>query len=248
MTLDDLKFELDGPEIHRNSVDAESALGLFASYLALVRKVAKDQGLELTFHGLFVEEKCLQIAAIPSDLQAALMSSQSVGEMLARTRPVPHAAEQEFNNFQKKLLRFPQQITRTSVQVGKWAPISLERAWTEPPAEELEETFSGRATITRVGGRQPSVRVSIFTEPKEVTLRAEKELAAKIAAYLYKEVEIEARLMRDPSGAITKGSIEDFHPLSDEDPTKAWQSFYQQVAHEWDSVSVEDIAKELGRD
>ncbi|WP_309889634.1 hypothetical protein [Archangium sp.] len=249
MALDDLKFELDGPEIHRHSVDAESALSLFASYLALTRKLAKEQGVELTFHGLFVEEKCLQIAAIPSDLQAALMSAQSVSEMLARKRTVPQAVEQEFNSFQKKLLKFPQQITRTSVQVGGWAPIGLERAWTEPPTEELEETFSGRAIVTRVGGKTPSVRVSILTEPKEVTLKAEKELAEKIAPLLYKEVEIEARLKRDVNGAITSGTLENFYPLSDEDPTKAWKSFYQEVAREWDSVaSLEDIAKELGRD
>ena len=44
MTDDDLKFEIDGPEVHQRTVDAEAMLDLCISYLALVRKAAKERG------------------------------------------------------------------------------------------------------------------------------------------------------------------------------------------------------------
>jgi hypothetical protein len=114
-------------------------------------------------------------------------------------------------------------------------------------ADELtvELVIVARAVPTRVGGRRPSVRLSIDTEPKEVTLDSTVELARLIGQYLYKGVEVEASIERDEEGRIVLGTLDAFEPVLDIDPTQAWQSFYRQSASGWDTV--EDIEKELDR-
>lgn len=248
MEFDDLKFEIDGPEVHQRTVDAEAALGLFLSYLELVRKAAKERGAELTFQGLEVEEKCLRIAAVPSDTAAALASARDVSAMLARQTPVPDGLKKPLATFRRRLTTFPQQITRTSVQVGKWERLGVDVSWSEPPVGPTWETFSGRAHVERAGGKRPKVVLSSRLEPREMTLDAEKALAGRIAKYLYEEVEVDARVRRDGKGVIVGGELLDFEPVSAGDPTKEWGDFFRAAGGAHAEMGADEINAEIGRD
>lgn len=249
MSSDDLKFEIDGPEVHQRTVDAEAALDLFASYLELVRKAAEERGAELVFHGLEVKEKCLQIASLPSDGFAALVGARDVSAMLARQVPVPESLRKSIQGFRKRLKNFPQQIERTSVQVGESERLGLDVSWSEPQVGETRETFSGRAVVTRVGGKRPTVRLSSRLEPKEMTLDADKDLALRIAPFLYKEVEIDARVKRDEKGVITGGDLLNFEEVRDEDPTQAWRDFFRMAGDDWGNLRADEdeFNEEIGR-
>jgi hypothetical protein len=247
MADDYLKFELDGPDVHQRTVDAEAMLALALSYLALVRKAAEERGAELTFEGIHFEEKCVQLISLPSDAPAALMGAIDVSAMLGRQAPVPDALKGDILKFRRQLRTFPQQIDRTTVWVGQSEPIGVAISWEEPPVTKTPETFSGRGIVTRVGGAKPTVRISSRLEPREMTLRAEKDLAKEIGASLYKEVEVEARVWRDESGLIVDGELVDFEPVTDADPTKAWGEVFRAVGDEYRDMSADEINEELGR-
>jgi hypothetical protein len=248
MPDEDLKFEIDGPDVHQRTVDAESALALFLSYLELVRKAAKERGAELAFHGLEVEEKCLRIASLPSDGLAALAGARDVSAMLARQMTVPYSLQKSITTFRRRLEQFPQRIDRTTVQVGRSERLEVEVSWNEPPVSTILETFSGRVIVKRVGGATPTVRLRSRLEPREMTLDAEKDLAEKIGAFLYKEVEVDARVRRDEKGMIVGGNLLDFEPVTDEDPTTAWGNFFREAGDEWGRMGADEINEEIGRD
>lgn len=247
MSSDDLKFEIDGPEVHQRTVNAEAALELFASYLALVRRAAEERGTQLAFHGLEVEEKCLRIASLPTDSIAALVGARDVSAMLARQSAVPESLQKSIQSFRKLLKNFPQKIERTTVQVGQSERLGLDVSWSEPQVGEFLETFSGRAVVTRVGGKRPTVRLSSRLELKEMTLDADKDLARRIASFLYKEVEIDARVKRDKKGAIIGGELLNFEEVRDEDPTQAWRDFFRTAGDEWGELSADEMNEEIGR-
>lgn len=247
MTDDELKFEIDGPEVHQRTVDAEAMLELFRSYLALVRKAAAERGVEVTFQGIGIEEKCIRMTSLPSDVGAAILGAEYVSAMLGRQAAVPESLKRDVTGFRKKLHNFPQQIDRTTVQVGSSGPLGVEISWEEPPVSMIKETFSGRCIVTRVGGTRPSVRLSSRLEPKEMTLSAEKDLATEIGAYVYKEVEVDARVWRDQNGVIVGGELIGFEPVTSEDPTKAWGDFLRAVGEEWGDMSADEINEEIGR-
>lgn len=248
MQDDDLKFEIDGPEVHQATVDAEAALALFLSYLELVRKAAKERGADLKFHGLKVEEKCLQLGAVPSDSVAALMGARDVSAMLAREMPIPSTLSKSVTSFRKRMSNFPQRIVRSSVQVGAWERVGVEVKWTEPKVVAIRESFFGRAIVTRVGGKKPTVRLSSRIEDKEMTLDIDKEMALKIAPFLYKEVDVDARVLRDAKGMIVGGDLLDFEPVTDEDPTRVWGDFLREAGGPPSGLSLEQLNEELGRD
>lgn len=249
MPDDDLKFELDGPDVHKRTVDTEALLALFIGYLALVRKAAADRGAEVMFIGMDVEEKCVQLVATPSDTGAALIGASAVSDMLSHRAPTPESLKNDLRRFRSQIYNFPQQITRTTVKVGESGPIGVDISLEaeQPPAEMVAETFSGRAVVTRAGGSRPTVRLSSRLEPKEMTLVGEKDLIKAIGAHLYKEVEVDARVWRDESGVIVKGELVDFEPVTDGDPTEAWGAFFRAAGEEWSDMSADEINEEIGR-
>ncbi|WIG92732.1 hypothetical protein [Myxococcus sp. SDU36] len=248
MSDENLTFEIDGPEVHKATVDAEAALNLFVTYLGLIRKVAKARGTELTFHGLEVEEKCLRFGAAPSNPGAAQAGVLDISAMLANQLEIPNAIRTPLSKFQRQVREFPQTILRSSAQVGHWQPVILH--FDTPVAEftPVAESFSGRAIVTRVGGKKPTVRLMTRIEDKEMTLTLEKELATRIAPFLYKEVDIDARVFRDEEGHIADGNLLDFEPVSDGDPTAAWEEALREGMGPRSGLTLEELHEELGRD
>jgi len=78
----------------------------------------------------------------------------------------------------------------------------------------ITESLSARGIITRVDGEQSKVRISIPTEPKEISLEADKSLTEQIAHYLYREVEIEALVVRNTAGLVVSGKLNAFDHVS----------------------------------
>lgn len=248
MNDDNLKFEIDGPQVHKATVDAEAALNLFVTYLGLLRKVAKTRGTELTFHGLEVEEKCVRLGSYPSDPGAAQAGVLDVSAMLAAQLAIPTPVRAPLSKFQKLARDFPQAILRSSAQVGRWQPVLMRL---DAPVAEfipVAESFSGRAVLTRIGGKKPTVRLSSPIEEKEMTLNVEKDLAKKIAPFLYKEVDVDARVLRDEEGCIYDGDLLDFEPVSDRDPTSAWEESLREGMGLRSGMTLEELHEELGRD
>ncbi|RUO94825.1 hypothetical protein D7Y11_02545 [Corallococcus sp. AB018] len=267
MNDENLKFEIDGPEVHKGTVDAEAALKLFLAYLELVRQAAGKRGADLKFHGLEVEEKCLRIGARPSNPEAALFGALEVSAMLSGDLSVPRTLAKPLKIFRGQVANFPQHIKSSSVQVGRLKPFDVhvsQEEWTKvqarpryltvatekaPAFVPVPESFSGRATVTSIGGGKPMVGLDARIERGEMTLNLTTDLALRIAPYLYKEVDVEARVIRDAKGGITEGELLDFDPVTDEDPTTAWGNFYREASGgEFEGLSLDELNKELGRD
>jgi hypothetical protein len=248
MSDDNLKFEIDGPDVHLHSVDAEAALDLFSSFLALVRKTAEERGAKLTFTGIVAEEKCMRLGALPSDTTAAVVSSGIVSEMLARQMPIPSSLVRSVSSFRKKLNKFPQPIERTTIQVGRGAIFGIAVGWTEPPPPLPMETTSFRAYVERAGGKRPKVVLSSPIEDKEMTLTADKALAARIAKHLYEEVDVEALIRRNEKGVVVAGELLEFAPVPTGDLTEVWREALVRGGGLRTGMSLEELQEELGRD
>ena len=97
-----------------------------------------------------------------------------------------------------------------------------------------------RARPIRAGGVSPAVRFSADGEPADFTLPCSAELSRELGAQLYREVEIEASIVRAADGHIESGELLGFAAVaSDEDPAGAWERWFEINGKGWDDESVE---------
>lgn len=110
----------------------------------------------------------------------------------------------------------------------------------------MEETTSLRGRVLRVGGVRPTVRLRSRSEEGDFSLRLRDEaVARRLAQHLYSEVDFTARIHRDEDGSIESGDVEEFWPLSNDDPVTAWKAWFSENAKPWNDVS--DIESEILR-
>jgi len=107
-------------------------------------------------------------------------------------------------------------------------------------AELIGELATIRARPIRAGGVSPAVRFSADGEPADFTLPCSEELSRELGAQLYREVELEASIIRAADGHIEGGQLLGFAAVDDEaDPAGAWERWFKVNGKGWDDDSVE---------
>jgi hypothetical protein len=239
---DDLVIELDGEGVHPDSVSSFEALEFAASMLHLVVQVAKRNGQRLSFSGLQIIDKCAALATRASDAETATDATQTALRLVAgvdEDRLVRTAVERVRN----ARTALPEGYVGR-VHVGPWS--ASVAPFSGPPARKATSLETLRAVPVRVGGAEPAVRLRAPTEPRTFTLDATEDQARELGSHLYREVEVEAEVVRSESGEIESGRLLAFYELDPTPDVEAWGAWYRTSAARFDDV--DDIEAELARD
>lgn len=237
-----LLVEIDGPNVSPTNVDAVSALALASAYIQLITKVAADEGLDLTFSGLAIWDKCAAIGVKPSDRSAALACAKTATAWIVGQREPPHGCVDLVRAVKSAIRSLPVD-QHARVLAGSWKrPLSLNRKIAK---REPAEILSVRATPIRLGGTRPAARFESRSEEKQFSLEITREVARELGKYLYRPIDIVARVERDSDGNIEYGVLQEYHAVSEDDPTVAWREWFHDHAAEWNSV--DNVEARLGR-
>jgi hypothetical protein len=233
-------LEIDGPGVTPATVDSVATLELAAAYFALLHRVAEEQGTDLRFTGVSIEDKCVAVAVhVQADETAVRRAANDAGNYLRGELP-PYGLDTLTKRVAKMLRGFPAGHS-AKVIVGGWRRRLELTTSTDGGAESVSEL---RVDVLRVGGLQPTARLASKSEPQEFTVSLPSRAVARdLAGHLYGEIDATVRLRRDEDGTIESGVLESFVAVADEDPVKAWRAWFKTAGGDWGSVS--DVEGEL---
>lgn len=237
-----LRFELDGPGASPETVASLLLLRLAQQTFQLLTKVADTSGASLTLAGMAVRDKCVAIDVSPSDREAAELSARRVIRLVAGQERPPRGLTSSVEALQRELRGLPAGM-RACVQATGRAKRLL-----PPPLPTVEtpwETTELRVTPVRVGGAEPGAQLTSTSELGPFTVEATADVARKLGALLYRDVDVVLDIVRGIDGRIERGRVVDVMPLSAEEPTATWRQWFATNAPEW--FAVDDVRGELGR-
>lgn len=222
---DDLLIELDGDGVAPDAVDAGSLLRIATSVLDIVEKLAVEKGRTVQFNSLNVLDKCVAIAVGSSDPDVLKSVVPEVELVLVGDRPVPRGTQRSVETLRVTLRKLPPGHHVKLLQRETELPLVI-RDLEEPTATSIT---SFRATLVKVGGKSPAAQFrSAFQE--RITLGMSRDLAIRIGALLYKEMDIVARVSYTHEFDIKKGTLLDFKAVDDlRDPVAELRAWYQEA-------------------
>jgi hypothetical protein len=234
----EIVLRVEGGGWHPSTADPGALLSLAAAYVEGLRAVAKASELEFTLKGVTIRDECVAIgigvdrvgAAVDADkeLRAALVSGASV-----------QGTSMVVERIRAALRGLPEDVA-TTVRVGKRPQHKLEPDRGAPLTEPFGELASIRARPIRAGGVSPAVRFSADDELADFTLACTEQLSRDLGANLYRDVEIEASIVRAADGHIESGQLIGFAVVdADADPAEAWERWFETNGSGWDDASVE---------
>jgi hypothetical protein len=236
----DLVLSVDGPGVRRASVDVPLFLELCASFFQLVKANASEDAVSLDLTGIRLVDK--HSAALAAGVSSAALARASAEQALRQIAgdDAPRGLARLADRARSAVSRLPEGHT-AKVVAGPWVrPIVVSRSQDLGPFDAI---LAIRAVPLRVGGKKPAARFQSRLEG-EFTLDTKADQARALGAHLYEEVEIVAKVARDPDGNIESGYLESFACVAPEGPATAWRAWYQAIGGaEWDQI--EDLRTEL---
>ncbi len=86
-----------------------------------------------------------------------------------------------------------------------------------------------RVKLLRVGGQRPTALFASKYDG-EFSLSVSTARARELGAHLYHALDIEARVLRGTDGAIERGELLAWHPLTDDEAATAWRDWFHENA------------------
>lgn len=215
-------------------------LRLAAAYVEGLRAVAKASELQFTMKGLEIRDECVAIGIGVDRVGPAIDAAKELSAALVSEAAVPGTSG-VVERIRSALQSLPNGVSAT-VKVGKRWAHKLDPDGAMTRVEPVGELATIRARPIRAGGVSPAVRFSADGEPADFTLPCSEELSRELGAQLYREVEIEASIVRAADGHIEGGQLLGFAAVdSDEDPAGAWERWFKINGKGWDDDSVEAL-------
>lgn len=233
LTLDRrVVLELDGPGVFPETVDAALVLELAAAFFALVQGNAVEDAAPIALRGIEILDKCVAIAVPVDAIELVLPYTEAARLQLIGEQEPPRGLTTIAERGRSALRRLPEDHT-AKIITGTWTrALSLPKPRDVQP---LDSILSIRAVPLRIGGINPLARFRSEFEPEPFTLSVTESLARKLGPYLYKEVDIEAKVGRSADGTIERGRLEEFEPVEGGDPRPAWRAWFESVGgNEWE--------------
>jgi hypothetical protein len=235
----EIVLRVDGAGWHPDTADPGAILTLAAAYVEGLRAVAKASELEFTLKGVTIRDECVAIGIGVDRIGAAVEAAKELDSALGAHRPTVPGTSMIVERIRGALQALPPDVS-ASVKVGKRWKRQLDRTAGLMSAEPVGELASLRARPIRAGGVTPAVRFSADAEPADFTLPCSEQLSRELGAHLYREVEIEASIVRTPDGHIEGGQLLSFVVVkTDDDPAEAWERWFKVNGSGWDDDSVE---------
>jgi hypothetical protein len=237
MKSPEISLRLDGGDVHPHNVDPSLVLALASSYVDALRSLAVTSDLDLDLRGLQIRDRCVEIAFGVNKLAPAREAATEVSQALASAER-PRGAVGAIDRLRDALAAVPPEMHVTVAAGGSWKrSLQLRAAEDAAPALEL---VTLHAVPIRAGGATPVVRFHADRE-SDFSLSTDIDMARALGGHLYREVEIEAEIARDESGAISGGRVLSFELVEIGDPVEAWDQWFKQSAGEWDEDRVEAL-------
>jgi hypothetical protein len=240
-----LRIALDGPGMTPETVDAPAMLRIARDYFELIQRTAEEQGRKIRLEGLYVRSGSVAIETRSTDPEAAQAATTRTRAWLAGEEAPPHGFNQPVKALLDSIVSLPEGV---AVRAGgqDWEEI-LVVCDAPPPASDFTEQTTLRGYVREVGGDSPHVVVDIAIEQRRGLrlLIASKTMARDIARELYREAELELRLVRSGDGRILSGQLLAFKRVEDANSRRRWSEWFRPLAARW--ASVTDIEAELGR-
>jgi hypothetical protein len=221
----DVVLEIDGPGATPSDVDAAALLEFAAAFFQLLKANAEEHEETLSLTHVMIVDKCVAVVARPDRIDVAKRCADEAVRQISGGEP-PKRGTALVDRARASVRRLPAE-QRAKVFVGPWHRDVVAEPSKDP--EPLDSILSIRATPIRIGGRKPAVRFRSDLEDDDFTLETTQEIARKIGAHLYHEVEIDAIVRRGSDGAIEKGKLNTFEPVETGDPRPAWREWFRSV-------------------
>jgi hypothetical protein len=237
-----MSLELDGPGASPTKVDSLALLRLAEAWFRLADRVAIASGKNLNFRGLDVRRKCVAVACAPSNLRLAKTVAAKALRIVDDKEDAPKGADKAAADVRKyrRALLVGQSVV---VRVGAWSE-PMVTPTTVPAEYDTWETTELRVIPVRVGGGEPSARLTSTGESTPFTVEVGEDHARALGAHLYQQIDVELRLLRAPDGHVKGGRVVDVHPL-EPGGVDLWRAWLRDNAGQWDDV--DDVMGELGR-
>ncbi|MEM6275249.1 MAG: hypothetical protein AAF735_08425 [Myxococcota bacterium] len=208
---DTLFIDVDGENVHPDSVDPRALLSLASSFFDILEKLASANKHPLVMTGLFVEDKCARVSTRTTDPElASLVVTQFVKEL--QLESPRHGLARLFERFHGAFESLPPGVRLAVGSADKVVPIDLPRF---AQSSTFQELTVFRAKVLEAGGETPRVRVRSLLSDRVIRLQGDKDVIARMAHCLYREVDVQAELTYRPGQASDEGTILSFEPLDD---------------------------------
>lgn len=234
-----IKIEIDGPGVSPLTVDAPLALEIAAALLGFVQRVAADRDVPLKIRGLSIEDKCAAVVAHVDQIVAAREIAREALNYVRGGADPPRGTAEYVARMRSAIRRLPED-QHAAVLLGEWKREITMGPDPLPPGPWAR--IAHRARLLRIGGQRPMARFESKYDG-EFSLSVTAEAARKLGSYLYRPLDIEARVLRDSTGDIERGELLVWHQISDEDPADTMREWFREnaiTADEYDKRGRDD--------
>jgi hypothetical protein len=254
--MDELGLIFRGPGVAPDTLDAQHAMSVALAYInALVAVATYDWGVDYSpFTMTMVRIESSSVAFKFRHLPSAAKSDTYGRDMLeARANDAWRHAPRRLSEYARNADIGPKQLrpklltlfkhTRSlpshisaAVETGEsdagtrwsWA---LTDAANQKPLPVAAERLSFRGVILTAGGKRPRVRISCKGGTDTFSVAASSELAQLAGTYLYKPVNITAKLVRtlEPPFSVVNGELHEIRGISSENAITAFDTWYRAI-------------------
>jgi hypothetical protein len=240
---DTLLLEIDGPNLHPDTIDTRATIELVSSFIELIDKTAAVHGVALHLKGFQTVDKCFRLQLETSTPEYALLAAEELERLVGGGEPpVVKGLADATRRFRKAIEKFGPQTT-AKVAVGKWErTLKL----VEPASTLMPQTRTTlRARLVRIGVAPINAKFESASEADPFTLHITREQARKYSQYLDQPVDIEVTIKRGLLGNIVDGVVHELHPMDENVSDDAWLDWLTKNGRHWNDIP--DHLKELGR-
>ncbi|OGQ25626.1 MAG: hypothetical protein A2138_22530 [Deltaproteobacteria bacterium RBG_16_71_12] len=242
----EILFKIAGPDLEPGNVDLLPTLALASAYFALLARVAAHNGSHLDFTGFDVRKGSLALATNTTAPDVAKASAAMAGTFLKSGVVPRRSGLRPLVDHVRDAQRAFSTDESVTLCINSWTQPVLSAETTASGPEALASAESLRCEVVRIGGERPRVRLISRSEGRAFSLSLGRDLAEQLAAYLYREVDVEMTVRRNTEGNIIDGSVRAFEPIDEKgEPLDALRGWFAPHKPYWDSV--EDVENDLDR-
>jgi hypothetical protein len=237
-----IKLDIDGPSRPEpETITALPVLELAAAYVDAIEKVAQAKSASLQVRGIAVVNKCVELQFGVTNPRLAQAAALDLGRYLQGVLPPSKKLKQPIARLRKAVQQQAEEGRTVRASIGDWSEALMVG---ETKIDLLPRvTMTIRATVNRVGGKQPGAR--FVSEEGDFTLDADETQTVGVAHHLYELVDLVAEIYRNEDGDITGGRLVEFRPVKPAD-AGAWLEWLDEAGRGWGTA--EQVLKDLGRD
>jgi hypothetical protein len=223
---DDLWIEIDGEGVAPDAVDASALLRIATSVVDLVERLAVEKGSTVCFGSIKVVDKCAALAVGSDNPRIVKSAVPEVQLVLVGDRPAPRGGQGSADTLRSALRKLSPDQRVALLQRKIKQPLVIRDV--DGPKSTAITSF--RARLIKIGGKNPTAQFrSAFQD--RITLEMKREVAIRIGALLYREMDIVAQVSYTSELDIKRGTLLEFTVVDESrDPVAELRAWYENAS------------------